>query len=365
MMGDIECASCCKPCTDDRVFCGQCKGWFHFVCGGVQETAYRKWDLEKKTAWKCSQACRHASMRKNCVSSESSQLQTTVLSLASATDVVSDPVALPPSTIADIRNQLEKLATCYKQLTDSVQYQSTKFDSLLSKLADQEKLISEQKKSINRQEGTISVLQSENVQLRTELSKVKCSHANLDQYSRRQNFEIHGIAERADENLEKVVLKVASALKIPCSASDLDVVHRLPVKDNKRKPIIVRLSTRKPHDAWMKKVKTGLKSCDIISDSDEQSIFINANLSPYHKHLFWKARTAAKQLKYESCWVTPSGQIYMKQTKESSRLHIKTEVDLPIEVHTPPVHRGRQTIGQGVNKRRVESQLSQLPPLLL
>lgn len=303
--------------------CYLCKGSFHFVCS-LKEASWRKYGADKRALWRC-QECRND---KGDNEEEQSENDTYTQNPVVATDIDIDPKKI--NSIEDIREQLSKLVICFNTLTDNYKFQSDKFDCLIKTVADQETKIKQQQKDLAIQDERIQGLQAEKTALRKELGDMRKNLVEMEQYGRRQNLEIHGIQERHNEKLENIVLDVAKKLKIPCSSADIDVVHRIPtVMENKRKPILVRFTTRKTHAAWLEHRKTGLVSNNLVSGSDDQDVYINANLSPYLKNLFWKTRIAAKQLKFKSCWASPSGQIFMQQTEQSARIRILSEADLP------------------------------------
>ena len=62
---------------------------------------------------------------------------------------------------------------------------------------------------------------------------------NLEQYSRKNSLEIHGIPENIYTSTEEVVLKVAAAVNVPVAAEDIEISHKLR-RRNGMKPIIVK-----------------------------------------------------------------------------------------------------------------------------
>lgn len=73
--------------------------------------------------------------------------------------------------------------------------------------------------------------------MKQELSLIK-DMTELKQYSRSNNLEIKGLPITANGCLDTTVQTLVDKLRIEISASDIDVVHRVPTK-NKSKPNIV------------------------------------------------------------------------------------------------------------------------------
>ena len=65
----------------------------------------------------------------------------------------------------------------------------------------------------------------------------------LEQYTRKQSLEIHGIPESAYTSTEDAVLKVAQALDVPITADDIDISHKLNGKGEKS--ILVKFTNHK------------------------------------------------------------------------------------------------------------------------
>ena len=73
----------------------------------------------------------------------------------------------------------------------------------------------------------------------------------LEQYTRKQLLEIHGIPESAYTSTEDAVLKVAQALDVPTAADDIDISHKLNGKGEK--PVLVKFTSHKAKTKLHKK----------------------------------------------------------------------------------------------------------------
>ena len=58
-----------------------------------------------------------------------------------------------------------------------------------------------------------------------------------------------------------------------------------------------------------------------------ENLYINENLTQRRKRLFWLTKQKAKELGYSFIW-TNNGQIYVRETEEYEKMHIKFENDL-------------------------------------
>lgn len=342
----VSCNACDEICVD-FVTCGTCNGSFHYGCAGIMESIYRKWKPEKQQAWRCSVACRskstltvstHNSPKLNCNLSNS---QNTTSHIDSPSNLPNFHYDIANPTIEGMSNKLSELCACVSDLVHTIKYQSTQFDDVMRTMAEQEKHLVEHDKIIHVQKKIIADLEEENKKLTNQLENVRQEITDLNQYGRNRNIEIHGIQERNGEDLKSLVHDTAKLLQIPCTLESIDVVHRLPQSNgSKRRPIIVQFTTRAVRNEWLKKRRTGLISNNLVKGSDDQPLFVNVNLAPFKKELFWKARMAKRSLNYKFCWVNANGDIYMKKNEDTSPIQIRNENDIPI--NNAPKNRSEQ-----------------------
>ena len=109
-------------------------------------------------------------------------------------------------------------------------------------------------------------------------------HDDLEQYTRKNSLEIHGIPEDAYPSTEAAVIKVAEALNITIEPEEIEISHKL----NRGKSIIVKFCNHKVKSKLYKE-RTKLKDVKIkdlfpsypSNAQERQRIFINENLTAY------------------------------------------------------------------------------------
>ena len=116
-----------------------------------------------------------------------------------------------------------------------------------------------------------------------ELQKASNKH---EQYTRRNNLKIHGIAvEVKDDQLEEKVIDIFSQLNTSISKSDIEDCHQLGKS-------IVRFINRKFCKNALEK-KFEVNKCIDNSKFDfnvENKLFVCENETPYNQHLAWMCR---------------------------------------------------------------------------
>ena len=201
---------------------------------------------------------------------------------------------------------------------------------------------------------TVSYLKAENEQktaeithLTTELSAAQAKIDELEAYNRRENLVIAGlplvnmaeaasteaepgVAPRRDdfehsETTEKIVINLCrETLKVPITAADISVAHRLKRNTEKRGPpaVIVRFTNRKARDA--------VYAARYVLRNIGQPIFINEDLTATASSLFFQARKLVTSKRIYKAW-TYRGMVFIKEfnsTASKAKL-VRSAADLP------------------------------------
>ncbi|KAH7958639.1 hypothetical protein HPB49_003600 [Dermacentor silvarum] len=164
----------------------------------------------------------------------------------------------------------------------SVQELSSSHDTLLTWVTSQGKTISELTARVGKVESGSSA---------EEVRALKRELNDLDQYSRHQNLEIHGIKPTEGENLVPELNNIAHRLIAEVIERGLDTVHRLPSKPEKVPVIIARFALRATKENWLEQrplLKTKLLGICFFD-----------NLTPHNKKLLWLAKTKATEQSYK------------------------------------------------------------------
>lgn len=102
----------------------------------------------------------------------------------------------------------------------------------------------------------------------------KYDNDKLEQYSRRENVRISGIAEEANETdgiLEAKVIELAGDMGVELKSEDISVAHRMGKPKEGGRPVIVRFCQRKKKDEIMRNKKK-LKN-------RERKVYVNEDLT--------------------------------------------------------------------------------------
>lgn len=155
----------------------------------------------------------------------------------------------------------------------------------------------------------------------------------LEQYTRKNSLEIHGVPESAYTSTEEVVLKLAKALDVDINPNDIEISHKLHLKGVK--PIIVRFQSHKAKTRMYKgraKLKH-VRVSDLYPDStaatraESGRIYLNENLTSYRRDILKQANQKRKDGLLTSVW-SMDGKIFVKTSPEGSPIRIYEKTDL-------------------------------------
>ena len=157
--------------------------------------------------------------------------------------------------------------------------------------------------------------------LKKEVQSNQFEIDRLEQYSRKENIKIYGIAEQERENTNDIVINLAKELGVGIDAHDISVSHRLPGPKGKPRPIIVKFTRRDVKNEIMKKKKV-LKGKSTFKD-----VFINDDLTKLRGKLMKAIKGDEKVIRTWSV----DGRIFCV-VKEGDR-EVKKLIDSPDDLH--------------------------------
>ena len=151
---------------------------------------------------------------------------------------------------------------------------------------------------------------------------------NTEQYSRRPNLRVHGIAEQADENTDQLIVKLVNdqmQFQPPIQLNQIERSHRLGPKTSadgtkRERAIIVRFRSERVRDEVYRS-RFRLKTIQ-----PDKRVFINEDLTARRAGLARQTRALKKDHKVNDCW-TAGGNVMLKDLQNRIR-HVKSTADL-------------------------------------
>ncbi|KAH7940828.1 hypothetical protein HPB49_006502 [Dermacentor silvarum] len=107
-------------------------------------------------------------------------------------------------------------------------------------------------KSLRKENERLKAKCSENESVIVELQK---RVVQGEQYSRRSNVEIKGLVEMENEKITDVEGKIGDVIGEPISASDIELCHRVPTREQGKTNVNVQFKSRQKWDLVVEKAR--------------------------------------------------------------------------------------------------------------
>ena len=177
---------------------------------------------------------------------EDSEFYETVSEQEPSLKVIKDMLSSVQTTLKDIQIENRKLASEVADLKSSFGFQEHQLNSLKVSL-------SKVMKANDAMKVELQALRKKLNDQKSEMDELYESHDDLEQYTRKNSVEIHGVPENLYTSTEDVVIKLGEVLNVPIQSEDIDISHKLYSGKNKPKNIIVKFISHKRKTALYKK----------------------------------------------------------------------------------------------------------------
>lgn len=205
------------------------------------------------------------------------------------------------------------------------------YEHLSEKLDDNTKAMKDQTASMEHCLKIIDDLMEENKRLNKRVVELERKVDDMEQYSRLNAVEIHGVPMEPNEDAVEVVKEVGKALDMVINESMIDACHRLgrrPGPNNSPPAIIVKFVRRLDKEEFMKRrrVKRNLSTRHMNLKMD-QPVYVNEALSQGRRRLLGAAREVKREKKWKYLWVR-GGKIFLRKEEGSTVVQVTCQADL-------------------------------------
>lgn len=259
---------------------------------------------------------------------EDSEFYETVPEQEPSLKVIKDMLSSVQTTLKDIQIENRKLASEVADLKSSFGFQEQQLNSLKVSL-------SIVMKANDAMKVELQALRKKVNDQKSEMDELYESHDDLEQYTRKNSLEIHGVPENLYTSTEDVVIKLGEVLNVPIQSEDIDISHKLYSGKNKPKNIIVKFISHKKKTALYKK-RVELKNVKITqlfphsttaAALVSERLYINESLTSFRKDLMKEANQMKKDGLLVSVW-SMDGKIYVKTSPDGAPKRIRPQEDL-------------------------------------
>lgn len=204
------------------------------------------------------------------------------------------------------------------------------YELLSEKIDVNIKQVKDQNETLGRCLETIDKLASENKLLNKKVLELEKRVEDMEQYSRANAVEIHGVPIQTNENVVSVVKEVGKALDMEVTDDMLDACHRLGNKGQGDNPpgIIVKFVRRLDKEEFLKKrrVKRNLSTRHMNMAMD-RAVYVNEALTPERRRLLAAARQVRREKNFRHLWVR-GGKIFMRKEDGSAVIQVTCQADI-------------------------------------
>ena len=315
----MDCGHCEKPLPRNGRYltCKGCEVSYHFErpCSTYTEDSWSTIGQKRKDAYRCALCKQNVN-------------GTSPVNLKTPSPPKPKPNASPNSgnntdlstimtALKDMQKILVEVRDEQKDIRESVDFLSEKFEEIKVGQRQNEREIEELKTRLKEKEDVIDNLHNKLVE--TEL------------YVRNRNIEIHGVAEHKEENVEEIICKVAKAVGVELSGNDIEAAHRVPTrKPGVPKPIVAQLSSRKKRNEIVAKRREEIYNHQVNHTGEGTGkVFIYEQLPAQIKDLMWKTKVQAKKKNWKYVWQV-KGKVLAKKDDHLNPVRIVYEKDIEL-----------------------------------
>lgn len=301
------CGVCVKPVRANQVkmSCSDCSRDFHAACYKMSKA-----DVDCIIAdglpWRC----------KSCAENRRRSLR------------FDSEVQEGKLTLEDIMKKITEIAENQK-LQESSFNQS--YEVLSEKMEENIKAVKDQNSSMQQCMKIIDELLEENRKLTKKVAELELKVEDMEQYSRVNCVEIHGVPQEPHEDVVGVVKAVGKSLDMDISDLMIDACHRLGKRSGPSSSppgIIVKFVRRLDKEELLRKrrVKRNLSTRHMNLNVD-LPVYINEALSPARRRLFAETRRIKREKHYKFLWVR-GGKIFLRKEEAAPVVQVTCQADL-------------------------------------
>lgn len=306
-MAPINCGKCGGklPENGNHATCSSCSQGLHLDKCSVKTKSWNSLGANQAN-WVC-QTCRI----KKKDGSTSTNKESDVEVSDGEDEIEVSSLGIQRSILAKV-DSLLKMKEQLSSIETSMTFLASKYDALLTEVTG----LREENKELKNQ---VEALKNKGYATRKLADDLSFEVAELNQYGRRLNLEIHGVKVESGqrEDINVVLEKVAKEIKVEFDAKEVHQAHRLrPRRDGKPATILVQFYSKTTRDIWLTK---GRKA-------RVPNVFFGENLCPQYRRLLLETKDRCKTHNYKFVWVK-GGRILVKRSESDTNVIYVSSLD--------------------------------------
>ena len=216
--------------------------------------------------------------------------------------------------IQKIKSDIGKTVDFMSEKFEVIIHESKELKSKVTMLVKENKILNDQLNDMKEETTSLS-------------SQVDFLERNL----KGKNLEIVGVPFVKNENVGDLAVKVLTNIDPQLSKEDIESARRLMKKDKNNVtiygPILARFKNIGKRNYIFRNKKNLAEARPNLVNGSVKKIFINENLTPKNKKIFYHANCFKKQNNWRFVW-TANGMVFLRKTESSDAVLVKNLVDL-------------------------------------
>lgn len=216
----------------------------------------------------------------------------------------------------------DKLDLILTELRSFKRYSTKKFEE--NKITTNQIL-----KNFEELKKELKVLKKENENQKRIIEYQREKIYKIDRQLLENTVNIQNIPFVKDESVMDIVYKIASKADTKLTTSSIVKAYRKKIKPNGAPgDLVVKFSTATTQESLIAQAKKKSITFENIGFAGNVNrIYINQELTPRDKELFYQARTAQKKYSWKFVW-QKMGQIYIRKTEGGEVVHLTSKEQL-------------------------------------
>lgn len=309
----MPCGTCKSNVSPTKkITCSSCNKYFHKHCSSnfIDDNI----DLHK---WTCSVCDKNLIIKKNVTTRK-------VDSSKSINNTIPEDFSLKliREDISALMKKFESVSKSNTEIEKSIHFCSEKLDDYAEKMD----LLFSKTKLL---EDKVNELDLKFTYLQKELNVLKINKNKSEQELLANNITISGIPYTKNENIDEIIKVTADIIKVNLHKNDIVSNYRIKKVDKSDGKIIVKFNSKTIKESFLNGVKSlasskhPLKSNQIHNSFPDKIVYVNHELSPMFRKIFWLTKQLSKEYNWKYVWANSNG-VYLR----------KTDGDVPIKIQS-------------------------------
>ena len=193
------------------------------------------------------------------------------------------------------------------------------------------KKVGELETKVQNLEGRSGVLETKVQQLEGDNGELRRRLDLMERYDRGDSLEIHNVPVSSNENVEDIVLSIATAMDMEMSLTDISTVYHMPVRREKQGKVTPKIYVKFTRGCMKKLMYASRTKKKVTHDQlglgSSGKIYIHEHLTKSQSELYFKTKDKVKELGYKFVW-TQDMNIYVRYNERANRILITCVNDL-------------------------------------